>query len=161
MSVIVLMPDKRTIRLYIKGADSVILSRLGNRPDQVKYQERTESHLNLFAEDGLRTLCCASRDIPTREYENFKEKFKAAGLALEGRDEAIEAVATEVERDLTILGATAIEDKLQDGVPQTIEKLTQGNIKASVVKTPSITFTPFFFGGKLKWWLSPTGSSIQ
>ena len=143
-----LMPDKRTIRLYIKGADSVILSRLGNRHDQVKYREKTESHLNLFAEDGLRTLCCASRDIPTREYETFKEKFKAAGLALEGRDEAIEAVATEVERDLTILGATAIEDKLQDGVPQTIEKLTQGNIKASVVKRPGIQ--AFFLGTKIE-----------
>ena len=58
-------------------------------------------------------------------YSVLKDKLKAATLALTDRDEAIEAVASEIERDLTLLGATAIEDKLQDGVPECIEKLIQ------------------------------------
>merc|ERR1719357_1938954 len=37
--------------------------------------------------------------------------------------------SNELETSLVLIGFTAIEDKLQDQVPETIEKLHQGNIK--------------------------------
>lgn len=48
---------------------------------------------------------------------------------MENREEKIEAVSDELERDLRLLGATAIEDKLQDGVPETIADLKRAGIK--------------------------------
>ena len=38
-----------------------------------------------------------------------------------------------IERDLTIIGATAIEDRLQDGVPECIEKLIEAGINVWVL----------------------------
>ena len=59
--------------------------------------------------------------------------MKAAELSLTDREGAIEQVATEIETDLTLLGATAIEDKLQDGVPETIANLILGGVKVWVL----------------------------
>ena len=59
--------------------------------------------------------------------------MKAAKLSLTDREGAIEQVATEIETDLTLLGATAIEDKLQDGVPETIANLILGGVKVWVL----------------------------
>ena len=70
MSVIVRTPDGR-IKLYIKGADSVILARLGDDPTAChkrKHEQNTIEHLDAFAAEGLRTLCCATREIPEDRY---------------------------------------------------------------------------------------------
>ena len=67
MSVITRIPDGR-IKLYIKGADSVILDRLGEDSNKRKHEQNTRQHLNDFAQEGLRTLCCATREIPEELY---------------------------------------------------------------------------------------------
>ena len=70
MSVIARVPDGR-IKLYIKGADSVILDRLGEDPTashKRRHEQNTRQHLNSFAQEGLRTLCCATREIPEELY---------------------------------------------------------------------------------------------
>jgi phospholipid-translocating ATPase len=48
---------------------------------------------------------------------------------VEGRDEAIEAACEQGEQNFTILGATALEDKLQEGVPEAINTLHRAGIK--------------------------------
>lgn len=48
---------------------------------------------------------------------------------MDGREEKIEAVSDELEQDLRLLGATAIEDSLQEGVPETIADLKRAGIK--------------------------------
>jgi phospholipid-translocating ATPase len=53
-------------------------------------------------------------------------------VALEEREEKVEAVSDEMERGLRLLGATAIEDKLQDGVPEAIADLKRAGIKVWV-----------------------------
>ena len=65
MSVIIRTPNNE-IKLYCKGADSVIISRLRADDDNVRL---TNEHLASFANDGLRTLCLAYRIIPSEEYE--------------------------------------------------------------------------------------------
>ena len=65
--------------------------------------------------------------------EEWLAKYKEAATSIDSRDEKLTAVAYEVETGLHIVGATAIEDKLQDGVPETISKLEKAGIKLWVL----------------------------
>uniref|UniRef100_A0A8D2MEE9 Phospholipid-transporting ATPase n=1 Tax=Zonotrichia albicollis TaxID=44394 RepID=A0A8D2MEE9_ZONAL len=118
------------IRLYCKGADTVIYERL--HPSNVK-REATEEALDVFANETLRTLCLCYRDISQDEFEVWNKKFLEASLATSHRDEALDKVYEEIEKNLILLGATAIEDKLQDGVPETISRLSKADIKIWVL----------------------------
>lgn len=63
----------------------------------------------------------------------WQERYYAAKTALQGRDEKLAAVAEEIERKLQLLGCTAIEDKLQEGVPECIERLAAAGIRIWVL----------------------------
>ena len=67
--------------------------------------------------------------IPEEEYEEWSHRYHEATVALDDREEQIEKVSDEMERGLKLLGATAIEDKLQEGVPETIADLKRAGIK--------------------------------
>ena len=54
-------------------------------------------------------------------------------IAMEDREKKLDDVYEEIEQNLTLLGATAIEDKLQDGVPQAIANLALSGIKIWVL----------------------------
>lgn len=131
MSAIVRMPDGRII-LFCKGADSVIYSRL-KRGEQAELRRTTAEHLEMFAREGLRTLCIAQRELDEAEYQAFRKEHDRAAAAIVDREEKLEQVADGIEQDLTLLGGTAIEDRLQDGVPDTIELLGQAGIKLWVL----------------------------
>ncbi|KAK4248853.1 hypothetical protein C7999DRAFT_30692 [Corynascus novoguineensis] len=131
MSSIVRMPDGR-ILLFCKGADSVIYSRL-KKGEQAELRQETAKHLELFAVEGLRTLCIAQKELTEEEYREFRREHDIAATALENREEKLEEVADKIERDLTLLGGTAIEDRLQDGVPDTIGLLGDAGIKLWVL----------------------------
>jgi phospholipid-translocating ATPase len=66
------------------------------------------------------------------EYEAWSNRYHEATVSLDNRDERIDAVCDELEQDLRLLGATAIEDSLQDGVPETIADLKLAGIKVWV-----------------------------
>jgi phospholipid-translocating ATPase len=127
MSVIMRCPDGRLI-LYCKGADSVIYERLRNDHEPV-LKEKTNSDMELFANSGLRTLCIAYRYLEEDEYLVWSRTYDAATNAIEGREEEIEKANEMIEHSLTLLGATALEDKLQQGVPEAIETLHRAGIK--------------------------------
>jgi len=127
MSIIVKTPSG-DIKLFIKGADSVILERLGQSKDQRAHYDTTLQHLEEFAKCGLRTLCLAVAIIPKAQYEEWNKRWTVASAAINNREEQIDEVAMSIETNLTLIGATAIEDKLQDQVPETIEKLLEANI---------------------------------
>ncbi|RMB92545.1 hypothetical protein DUI87_31045 [Hirundo rustica rustica] len=129
MSVIV-RESGGNIRLYCKGADTVIFERL--HPRNLK-REATEEALDVFANETLRTLCLCYRDISQDEFDVWNKKFMEASLATSHRDEALDKVYEEIENNLILLGATAIEDKLQDGVPETISRLSKADIKIWVL----------------------------
>ncbi|KAK3718506.1 aminophospholipid translocase [Vermiconidia calcicola] len=130
MSCIYRCPDGK-IRCFCKGADTVILERLGIRDDIV---EKTLLHLEEYAAEGLRTLCLASREVPEAEYREWYQVFNTAATTVSGnRSEELDKAAELIEHDFTLLGATAIEDKLQDGVPDTIHTLQTAGIKVWVL----------------------------
>ncbi|KAJ1930063.1 aminophospholipid translocase [Tieghemiomyces parasiticus] len=129
MSALLRCPDGK-VRLYCKGADTVIYERLaeGN-----PYAQVTLSHLEDYATEGLRTLCIAMREIPDEEYATWSQIYTKASTTLTNRGEELDKAAELIERDLFLLGATAIEDKLQEGVPSTIFTLAQAGIKIWVL----------------------------
>nr|XP_023846082.1 phospholipid-transporting ATPase IA isoform X1 [Salvelinus alpinus] len=125
MSVIMRTPSGK-IRLYCKGADTVVYDRLA---DSSRYKEITLKHLEQFATEGLRTLCFAVAEISESSYQQWLEVFHRAATALQNRALKLEESYELIEKNLQLLGATAIEDKLQDKVPETIETLMKADIK--------------------------------
>lgn len=131
MSAIVRMPDG-TIRLFCKGADSIIYSRLA-RGQQQDLRRKTAEHLEEYAKEGLRTLCIADKLLDEDEYHKWNKEHDVAAAAIENREDKLEAVSSAMEQDLNLLGGTAIEDRLQDGVPDTIQLLADAGIKLWVL----------------------------
>jgi len=97
--------------------------------DEGRVFARCFGHINDFASEGLRTLLYGYRFIDEQEYAVWKKLFSEATTSLVNRQEMIERAAEMVERDFELGGGTAIEDKLQKGVPETIDKLRRAGIK--------------------------------
>ncbi|KZV76767.1 phospholipid-translocating P-type ATPase [Peniophora sp. CONT] len=127
MSVLVRNPQGRVI-LYCKGADSVIYERLAEDCDP-ELKAQTAKDMETFANGGLRTLCIAWRMVEEEEYLDWIRAYDAATSAVADREEEIDKATALIEHSLHILGATALEDKLQEGVPDAIETLHQAGIK--------------------------------
>ena len=131
MSAILRMPDGK-LMLFCKGADSVIYSRL-RKGEQQALRKDTAEHLEMFAREGLRTLCIAQKELNEEEYRLWNKEHDLAAAAIVDREDKLETVSDAIERDLTLLGGTAIEDRLQDGVPDTIALLADAGIKLWVL----------------------------
>ncbi|XP_064422995.1 phospholipid-transporting ATPase VB [Latimeria chalumnae] len=142
MSVVVRHPLTKEIIVYSKGADSVVMDLL-EMPDrdchldvQKKLQrmrERTQKHLDLYAREGLRTLCIAKKVLSKEEFNQWSSVRQEAEAAIDNRDDLLMDTALRLETKLTLLGATGIEDRLQDGVPDTIEALREAGIQIWVL----------------------------
>ncbi|XP_053727636.1 phospholipid-transporting ATPase ID-like [Synchiropus splendidus] len=130
MSVIVRSPEGK-LSLYCKGADTIVYERLHQSCS--KLMDVTTEHLNEFAGEGLRTLALAYKDLDEDYFKQWNQRHHEASTSLEDRENKLDQLYEEIEKDLLLLGATAIEDKLQDGVPQTIEQLSKADIKIWVL----------------------------
>ncbi|KAF5711357.1 phospholipid-transporting ATPase DNF3 [Fusarium mundagurra] len=86
-------------------------------------------HMDDFATEGLRTLLFAQKFITEQEYQAWKKIWDEATTSLKDRQQRIEDAGDMIEQSFDLVGATAIEDKLQKGVPETIERLRKANIK--------------------------------
>ena len=91
--------------------------------------ERCFQHINDFATEGLRTLLYGFRYLEDDEYASWKKGFLDASTSLADRQDKIEKAGAMIEQNLELIGATAIEDKLQAGVPEAIDKLRRAKIK--------------------------------
>ncbi|EXJ56108.1 hypothetical protein A1O7_09039 [Cladophialophora yegresii CBS 114405] len=91
--------------------------------------ERCFQHIDDFATEGLRTLLYAYRYLTENEYSEWKQIYLSATTSMTDRQEKIERAAELLETKLELLGATAIEDKLQKGVPDAIERFRRAGIK--------------------------------
>jgi len=107
MTVVVRTPEN-AILVICKGADSIIEKRL--KPDSPVLQ-RTQEFLDAYAKQGLRTLLIASKEISQDEYSAWSSKYNKASTS-KNKEEAVNAVAEELEVDFDLVGSTAIEDKL-------------------------------------------------
>uniref|UniRef100_A0A0D3FHZ1 Phospholipid-transporting ATPase n=1 Tax=Oryza barthii TaxID=65489 RepID=A0A0D3FHZ1_9ORYZ len=131
MSVIIGCPDK-TVKLFVKGADNSMFGVIDKtmNPDVVR---ATEKHLHAYSSLGLRTLVIGVRELSQEEFQEWQMAYEKASTALLGRGGLLRGVAANIEQNLCLLGASGIEDKLQDGVPEAIEKLREAGIKVWVL----------------------------
>jgi magnesium-transporting ATPase (P-type) len=113
MSVIVRSPDNK-ILCMTKGADSIIIPRL--LPGQEQLIEHTVSFLEECANEGLRTLLIAQKEVDPDFYEEWNKKYSNALSSFKDRQKQIDEVSEIIENDFILIGSTAIEDKLQDNV---------------------------------------------
>lgn len=128
MSVIVSTEEGRLF-LFCKGADSVILERL-SKDNSKACLTNTKCHIDEYSEAGLRTLALAYRELTEDEYVAWNMEYSAAKNSVHNdHDVAVEKASENIEKDLVLLGATAVEDRLQKGVPECIHKLAQAGIK--------------------------------
>ncbi|KAK6943357.1 hypothetical protein RJ641_024459 [Dillenia turbinata] len=133
MSVVIKFPNG-SVKVLVKGADTSILSILDEdtiRGNHLKCA--TQGHLKEYSSEGLRTLVVAARDLSDAELEEWQSRYEDASTSLTDRATKLRQTAALIECNLNLLGATAIEDKLQEGVPETIESLRQAGIKVWVL----------------------------
>lgn len=129
MSVVIKDKDDK-IWLFCKGAESSILP-LCKDDDLIGITDRD---INKFAKEGLRTLAIAFREVPLDEYEKIIQNMNH--IDIKNADQAMKQLQKlyhSLERDLTLLGATAVEDCLQDDVADTIASLRRAKIKVWVL----------------------------
>ncbi|XP_028315119.1 phospholipid-transporting ATPase IG isoform X3 [Gouania willdenowi] len=127
MSVIVRTRSGDTL-LFCKGADSSIFPRV-----KLEEVERIRMHVERSATEGYRTLCVAYKCLSAEEYEHADKGLKEARLALQDREEKLTAVYNQVETGMSLIGATAVEDRLQEEAAETMEALQGAGIKVWVL----------------------------
>ncbi|MCO5605924.1 hypothetical protein L7F22_060110 [Adiantum nelumboides] len=143
MSVVIRCPD-RSIKVLLKGADTTVLDLVTKHTlfTATSAAERrsanvlssTISHLDEYARAGLRTLVVAFKDLSEADFYVWESQLSNASTALGNhRVVLLRKVAESLERDFTLLGATGVEDKLQDGVPETIAALRAAGMKVWVL----------------------------
>ncbi len=77
---------------------------------------------------GLRTLAVAERKITSKEYEAFNVELRAARRLIKNRQEKVREVYSNFEARMTLIGATGVEDQLQDNVPETLQAFAKAGI---------------------------------
>ncbi|XP_077346019.1 phospholipid-transporting ATPase IG isoform X4 [Lithobates pipiens] len=127
MSVLV-KADTGQIFLFCKGADSSVFNRVV-REDV----ERVKVHVEQNALDGYRTLCVAFKEFTQEEYDKMNKQLNDAKMALQDREEKLARVFDDIEDDMHLLGATAVEDRLQEQAAETIEALHAAGMKVWVL----------------------------
>lgn len=132
MSVIVKTPLGE-ILLMCKGADSIIKARLCQESLKSQMFKQTQQQVDLYAQEGLRTLFLAERTIGQDEYNDWNAKSEAAKIQISNREEKVAEVDELIEVNLSLIGSTAIEDKLQENVATTIEFVKSAGIKVWVL----------------------------
>ncbi|XP_067243081.1 phospholipid-transporting ATPase IG isoform X7 [Chanodichthys erythropterus] len=127
MSVIVQTRSGETL-LFCKGADSSIFPRV--KPEEV---ERIRLHVERNATEGYRTLCVAYKQLSAEEYAMADTGLREARLALQDREEKLMAMYNQVETGMSLIGATAVEDRLQEEAAETMEALQGAGMKIWVL----------------------------
>nr|XP_049697705.1 probable phospholipid-transporting ATPase IIB isoform X2 [Helicoverpa armigera]XP_049697707.1 probable phospholipid-transporting ATPase IIB isoform X4 [Helicoverpa armigera]XP_049697708.1 probable phospholipid-transporting ATPase IIB isoform X5 [Helicoverpa armigera] len=120
MGIIVQEENTGKITYYVKGAD-VALSKLID-------SQWLNTECKKLAADGLRTLVMAKRNLTKEEYLQFEGEYKEACLSA-NRNERTPAVLAKIQRGLTLLAVTGVEDRLADDVPRTLAMLRTAGIK--------------------------------
>lgn len=128
MSIILKNLKTNQIVLFCKGAESAMFKNCTSGNVQA-----ADDDIKTFAENGWRTLALAFKNLSENDYKQIKDSIDAAKNDILNRDERLAKVFDEVESRMELLGATAVEDKLQDDVANTLESLRRAGIKVWVL----------------------------
>eukprot|EP00792_Barthelona_sp_PAP020_P006686 TRINITY_DN3056_c0_g2_i1.p1 TRINITY_DN3056_c0_g2~~TRINITY_DN3056_c0_g2_i1.p1 ORF type:complete len:1071 (+),score=262.99 TRINITY_DN3056_c0_g2_i1:162-3215(+) len=113
--------------VLIKGADETVLPLI--RSDQALAVEETNKKLEFFAKQGLRTLVIGFKRITKAEADSFLGNLYDAENIVGNREQHVHSVYSTLEKDFVLLGLTAIEDRLQQDVPQVVDYFRKAGIR--------------------------------
>ena len=123
MGIVIREISTEEITFYEKGAD-VVMARIVQKNDWL------EEECGNMAREGLRTLVMARKRLSMEAWTTFQNRYHAARISLEDRNEAMARVVSQIlEKDMELLGVTGVEDKLQEDVRMTLELLRNAGIK--------------------------------
>lgn len=130
MSIVLRDLQTSKIVFFCKGADSSMLERATSASVDADFTKMIDA----YAVTGLRTLVYSANEWSEAQYTEWNTKHYApAAMSLQGREEKLQAAADIAEKQLNVIGATAIEDRLQEGVPETIATLAAADIRLWVL----------------------------
>lgn len=132
MSVVVRRRNDKQILLLSKGADHVMLPRMVDlSPMEL---EKADDQMYDFAKQGFRVLVIAKKYIDESAYHRWVQQYEQVNLSFQdNKQQRLYELFDEFEQELTYLGCTAIEDKLQEGVPETIKHMLDAKIKVWIM----------------------------
>lgn len=131
MSIVVRQTGTQNVILYTKGADNTIMAALTPYQGDLaegELREKTQQHLDLYARQGLRVLVMAKRHLDPHDFTEWWNRHQEIEMSMENRERRIRESFSQLESNLTLLGATGIEDRLQEGVPETIVSLRKAGM---------------------------------
>uniref|UniRef100_A0A914Y9X5 P-type ATPase C-terminal domain-containing protein n=2 Tax=Panagrolaimus superbus TaxID=310955 RepID=A0A914Y9X5_9BILA len=137
MSVVLDLGDRKL--LFCKGADDEILANLCQKTLEQNLQAKTivensKVFLKQYSRNGLRTLCMAMKFMSNEEYNRWEVQHEVIENSnIPDQDEQLSQSYRRLETNLKFLGLTAIEDRLQDGVEETISSLRKAGIQIWVL----------------------------
>ena len=134
----VFVKDGNFYKLYIKGADSIIEELLDKSTPPIVL-ERSRYFVNYFSSEGYRTLYIAMRIVTEEEYEDFIYDLNKAQSEIKNKKKKLDEVYATIEKNLTLLGVTIVEDKLQENVPEVIKELREADIKIWMLTGDKLT----------------------
>ena len=130
----IIIKDKNNIiKLYSKGADCEISKRMSKNSKDDIYSNFTLKCVDKLSCKGYRSLLIAYKIIKEDEYNKWNDKLKSGEMNLAKKAKLVEECYDEIEQNLDLIGATMVEDKLQDKVPETIKDLRMAGIKIWVL----------------------------
>jgi magnesium-transporting ATPase (P-type) len=124
----IILREKDIIKLYIKGADTEILKIITGKTNQ-NFLSQSKRYVDHFSQYGFRTLLVGMKVLDHKEYENWNQRFKKANMDIANKSKLVEESIAEIEKECYLIGATIVEDKLQDEVSNCIRDLRLAGIK--------------------------------
>lgn len=124
-----------------KGADQSILSRLSHKvyteeqdENLIYMKERILRRMKRYTLKGYRGLLMAFRFLSEKEMKYFKKKYyKICEMNIKEKKVEYQRFLEELESELILIGGSAVEDKLQDGLKDTIRSLRNAQMKIWVL----------------------------
>ena len=123
--------DTGRFYLFSKGAHETILTLTGAENSYPEFETQAE----LLTARGLRVMAMSFKEVSEKDTEELQARVRATTEIMdkEERNRKLEEAYEAIERDQIMIGLAGIEDKLQDGVPQTIEILREAGIRVWMV----------------------------
>lgn len=136
MSIVIRRVGSQEIVLFTKGADTSIMPELAPcspHSQEGILREKTQQMLDVYARQGLRILVMAKRTLNPCEYTDWWTRHQEIEMSIDNKEKRLRESFAKLETNLTLLGASGIEDRLQDGVPETIQSFRSSGIAVWVL----------------------------
>ena len=111
MSILIKDPQDETYKLYMKGADTIVKDRLAKEQNK-EIEATVDDFLKRCSQKGFRSLVMAMKVVSQEEVDEFNAKIAKAEEDLDNKNELLEEIYSDFEKEMVLIGASGVEDKL-------------------------------------------------